>query len=170
MTKLDLAKKYKLYYKAGNSPELADFSKIHYLSIEGKGEPAGNVFMNKIEALYPLAYGIKKVYKDQGQDFVVPKLEGLWWVESDLPALEIPRTEWCWKLLIMMPDFVTKEIFLSVRSTVAEKKKNSTIEEISFEHIKEGKCVQMMHVGPYSSEPETINMLLTSALHKKYSK
>ncbi len=49
--------------------------------------------MNKTEALYPLAYGIKKVYKEQGQDFVVPKLEGLWWVESDLSALEIPRNE-----------------------------------------------------------------------------
>ncbi len=96
-------------------------------------------------------------------------MEGLWWVESDLPALETPRTEWCWKLLIMMPDFVTKEVFLSVRSTVAKKKKNSTIEEISFEHIKEGKCVQMMHVGPYSSEPETINMLLTFITENKLS-
>ena len=159
MTKLDLAKEYKSYYKAGPKPEIVEFDTVRYLTIEGKGEPAGEVFTSKVEALYPLAYGIKKVCKDQGNDFGVPKLEGLWWVEDNKPVLEVPRNEWCWKLLIRMPDFVSREMMLSIQPEVSKKKKNDLIQEISFESITEGKCVQIMHIGPYSTEPETINVL-----------
>ncbi|MCP4726002.1 MAG: hypothetical protein GY863_13250 [bacterium] len=160
MTKLDLMKEYKTYYKAGLKPEIEVFNSIKYLAIEGQGEPAGEVFTRKIEALYPLAYGIKKECKATGNDFGVPKLEGLWWVDSNKPALEVPREKWCWKLLIRMPDFVSKEMVLSLQPEVSDKKKNDLIKEISFETITEGKCVQIMHIGPYSAEPETINRLL----------
>lgn len=160
MAKLDLLKEYRSYYKAGKKPEIIKLQGANYLSIEGKGEPAGKVFVSKVEALYPLAYGIKKICKEQGNDFGVPKLEGLWWVEGDTPALEVPRGEWCWKLLIRMPEFVSKEIMASVQPDVTKKKSNALIQEISFETITEGKCVQIMHIGPYSTEPETINLLM----------
>ncbi len=45
----------------------------------------------------------------------VPKLESLWWVAGDIPALEIPRSEWRWKLLIRMSEFITKELMFSVQ-------------------------------------------------------
>lgn len=159
MPKLDLTKEYKSYYKAGKKPEIVEFGEADYLTIEGKGEPAGELFVSKVEALYPLAYRIKKICKEQDNDFGVPKLEGLWWVEGNEPALDVPRSEWCWKLLIRMPDYVTKEMMASIQPEIAKKKKNDLIQEISFERITEGKCVQIMHIGPYSTEPETINML-----------
>ena len=56
MAKIDLMKKYKSYYKAGSEPEVVEFHEANYLTIEGKGEPAGAVFVSKVEALYPLAY------------------------------------------------------------------------------------------------------------------
>jgi hypothetical protein len=160
MAKLDLVKEYKSYYKAGNKPEVVEFQEANYLSIEGKGEPAGDLFVSKVEAFYPLAYEIKKICKEQGNDFAVPKLEGLWWVEGDTPALQVPRSEWCWKLLIRMPEFVTEDMVVSVQAEVARKKKNDLIKEIAFEKIAEGKCVQIIHVGPYATEPETINSLM----------
>ena len=160
MPKLDLAKEYKTYYKAGKKPEVVEFDEANYLTIEGKGEPAGEVFVSKVEALYPLAYGIKKICKEQDRDFGVPKLEGLWWVQENKPALDVPRSEWCWKLLIRMPDFVTEEMMASVQPEVAKKKKNEIIQDISFKKITEGKCVQIMHIGPYATEPETISLLM----------
>ncbi len=160
MAKLDLVKEYKAYYKAGTKPEIVEFGAANYLTIDGKGEPAGELFTSKVEALYPLAYGIKKICKDKGNDFGVPKLEGLWWVDSNKHALEVPRNEWCWKLLIRMPDFVSREMMVSIQPEVSKKKKNDLIHEISFEEITEGKCVQIMHIGPYSTEPGTINKLL----------
>ena len=30
---------------------------------------------------------------------------------------------------------------------------------MQFEKITEGKCVQIMHLGPYSTEPDTINQM-----------
>ena len=160
MSKLDLAKEYKSYYKASAKPEIAEFAEANYLAIEGKGEPAGEVFVNAVEALYPLAYGIKKVCKEQGNDFGVPKLEGLWWVEGNKPALEVARSEWCWKLLIRMPEFVSRDMMESVQPDVAKKKKNDLIRDISFETFAEGKCVQVTHVGPYSDEPQTIEAMM----------
>ena len=169
MPKLGLAKEYKPYYKAGKKPEIVEFDEANYLSIEGKGEPAGEVFVSKVEALYPLAYGIKKICKEQDKDFGVPKLEGLWWVEENTSALEVPRREWCWKLLIRMPEFVTKEIMQSVQPEVAKKKKNDLIQEIKFKQITEGKCIQIMHTGPYSTEPETISILMEFVADNNYS-
>ncbi len=160
MPKLDLAKEYKSYYKAGTKPEIAEFGEANYLTIEGKGEPAGEVFVNAVEALYPLAYGIKKVCKEQGNDFGVPKLEGLWWVEGTKPALEVPRSEWCWKLMIRMPEFVSRDMMESVQPEVAKKKKNDLIRDISFESFNKGKCVQVTHIGPYSDEPQTIEVMM----------
>ena len=70
MAKLDLVKTYKLYYKAGRKPEIAEFTEINYLAIEGVGEPAGVKFVSKVGALYPLAYGIKKICKEQDNDLI----------------------------------------------------------------------------------------------------
>lgn len=126
------------------------------MTIEGKGEPGGKEFTKKVEALYPLAYGVKNICKKEGKDFGVPKLEGLWWVESDKPALEVPREEWRWKLLIRMPDFVTSEIVEKARDEVFKKEGIELIKEIKFEKIKEGKCVLILHIGPYSTEPKSL--------------
>ena len=158
--KLDMVKADKAYYNAGNTPEIVEFGPHPYLTLVGQGKQAGEEITRKVEALYPLAYGVKKHCKDQGKDFGVPKLEGLWWVEEDTPALEVPRSRWHWKLLIRMPDFVDSEIVDAVQEPVA-KKKNDLIREVAFEQIAEAKCVQMMHLGPYATEPETIETLLS---------
>ena len=159
MGKTDLVKQDKEYYSAKKKPEIREFVELNFLTISGKGEPAGIEFTKAVEALYPLAYGIKNIYKKQDMDFAVPKLEGLWWVNSEKNALEVPRSEWHWKLLIRMPDFVTAENFEQAKINVIKKKGIEKIKEIHFEKITEGKCVQIMHIGPYSSEPETINQL-----------
>ena len=121
-TKINFVKEYKQYYTAKNTTSVVEFGKVPYLSIQGKGEPAGEVFTKAIEALYPLAYGVKNICKKEGQDFGVPKLEGLWWVKSNKPALEVPRSKWYWKLLIRMPDFVTLEIVKEAKENVIKKK------------------------------------------------
>ncbi len=159
MEKTDLVKQDKEYYSAKKKPEIREFKELNFLVIEGKGEPAGIEFTKAVEALYPLAYGIKNIYKKQEMDFAVPKLEGLWWVNSEKDALEVPRSEWYWKLMIRTPDFVTNENFKQAKINVIKKKGIAKINEIQFEKITEGKCIQIMHVGPYSTEPETINQM-----------
>jgi hypothetical protein len=131
--------------------------------IEGKGAPGGEEFQAKIAALYSLAYGVKMLMKKEGKDFTVAKLEGLWWVDSDKPYTETPREEWRWKLLIRQPEFVTPEIVEKAMKEVMKKKEKvrgkgerELLKEVRFEKIREGKCIQILHVGPYSAEPETL--------------
>jgi len=159
MQKTDLVKQDKEYYSAKKKPEIREFKELNFLTIEGKGEPAGIEFTKAVEALYPLAYGIKNIFKKQEMDFAVPKLEGLWWVNSEKNALKVPRSEWYWKLLIRMPNFVSVENFEQAKTNVINKKGIEKIREIQFEKITEGKCIQIMHIGPYSTEPETINQI-----------
>ena len=122
MGKTDLVKQDKEYYSAKKEPEIREFKELFFLTILGKGEPAGIDFTKAVEALYPLAYGIKKICKQVEKDFAVPNLEGLWWVKSDKPALEVPRSEWYWKLLIRMPNFVTEEMIEQAKTKVIKKK------------------------------------------------
>lgn len=155
-TKIDLVKEGKAYYTAKTKPQIVEFPEIPYLAIEGKGEPAGKTFTEAVQSLYPFAYGIKGICKKIGKDFAVAKLEGLWWVKSSKPYLEVPRQEWYWKLLIRLPDFVTSEITEKARLEVMKKKKVDLLKDIKFEKIAEGKCVQILHIGPYATEPGTI--------------
>ncbi len=159
MIKIDLVKEDKNYYSAKVNPEIRRFNSFNYLAVLGKGEPAGKEFTKAVEALYPLAYGIRKIYKLNKMVFSVPKLEGLWWVNSDKPALEVPKKDWCWKLLIRMPDFVSKNVFEQAKIEVIKKKKIELINKIVFENINEEKCIQILHVGPYSTEPETLKKI-----------
>ena len=158
-TKLDLTKEFRNYYRAKATPEVIELDEAPFLTLEGKGEPGGSEFARKIEALYPVAYSVKNLSKKQGQDFVVPKLEALWWVDSDKLALEVPREEWRWKLLIRLPDFVTGQMVETAKEETFKNKALELAKMTKFERLKEGKCVQAMHVGSYSSETETIEKM-----------
>jgi len=158
-TKLDLTKEYKSYYTAKTTPEIVEIEEGKFLTIEGKGAPGGDEFQAKVGALYSLAYGIKILSKKEGKDFAVAKLEGLWWVDSDKPWHEISREEWRWKLLILQPEFVSSELVEKDKKEVIIKKKIELVNEVKFEKMKEGKCVQILHIGPYSTEPESLTKM-----------
>jgi hypothetical protein len=156
--KLDLAKTDKTYYSAGLEPALVEFPELPYLTVEGQGSPDGEYFARSVEALFTVAYGVKGLCKKENRDFTVPKLEGVWWwADLRKQVHEVPREEWFWKLLIRMPDYVDKETAEAARALAAAKKKDlEPIPRVSFERIREGRCVQILHVGPYSAEPITM--------------
>src|SRR5689334_16163609 len=130
MEKLDLTKKYKAYFTAKTKPELIEIGPATFISICGKGDPSGEEFLKRIEALYPVAYTLKFAFKAKGKDFVVSKLEGLWWFdEKKYPnknitnsSTDVPRSEWEYRLLIRLPEFVTKNDFDKAVQTALEKK------------------------------------------------
>lgn len=159
MEKLDLKKKYKAYYSATKTPAIIDAPSIMCLVITGQGEPAGESFNNKIEALYTLAYGVKKIYKLQGKDFAVPPMGGLWWLNGNKSVLEVHPSEWNWKLLIHLPDFVRHSIVEEAKAEVLKKKKLDLVKEVAFEKFEEGKSIQVLHIGPYTAEEPTVEKI-----------
>ena len=167
-TKLNLTEVYKSYYTAKTTPEIVEIEEGSFLTIDGKGAPGGKEFQAKVSALYSRAYGVKMLMKREGKDFTVAKLEGLWWVDSNRPYTEVPREEWRWKLLIRQPEFITSGIVEEARRRVVEKKKLELVNEVKFERMKEGKCVQILHIGPYSTEPESIAKDLSEGVNRSH--
>ncbi|MNV69285.1 hypothetical protein D3C71_1621890 [compost metagenome] len=56
-----------------------------------------------------------------------------------------------------MPAYVTAEDVDVARSAAAAKKKElKMISDVAYETLHEGRCVQILHVGPYATEPETL--------------
>lgn len=166
MRKLDLTKIYKSYYTAKTKPELVEFGEARYLAIRGKGDPSEKPFAERIETLYPIAYTLKFLYKERGKDFVVPKLEGQWWYDERkysgrtiTNAVEIPRSEWEYRLLIRMPDFITRNDFDQALALASAKKKLPLAGDVAFFEMEEGRCVQMLHVGPFSTEIESLKVI-----------
>ncbi|WP_409417137.1 GyrI-like domain-containing protein [Flavobacterium sp. PS2] len=166
MNKLDLTKTDKVYYTAKTKPQIIHIEKAHYLSIVGKGDPSGEAFANNIQALYPTAYAIKFMCKALNNDFVVPKLEALWSfdeekynnVSIDEAPLKIPRSEWNYRIMIRMPDFVTKEQ-VETAIDIAIKKQIKLASTIEFYEMTEGKVIQILHIGPFANEPETLKQI-----------
>ncbi|RJE85238.1 hypothetical protein D3P07_21560 [Paenibacillus sp. 1011MAR3C5] len=160
--KLDLAKTDKLYYTASLEPRLVHFPELNYVAIEGQGDPNGERFQKSTEAIYTVAYGVKGLCKREQADFTVAKMEGLWWVDSDVEdPLTVPREEWRWRIIIRMPDFVAADQVASARLAAAKKKPvlAELIQTVAFLPIQEGDCVQIMHIGPYSEEPATLERM-----------
>jgi hypothetical protein len=162
MSKTDLTKLHKALYTAQSAPALIFVPPGHYLSITGKGDPDGGVFADSTQALYTAAYGIKNVYKQSGQDFVVSKLEGTWWVNVnplEVNPLEVPRDEWHWQLLIRMPDYVVSAVVQQTLKAVFLKKQLPLLQQVTLTTLAEGKSMQIMHTGPYSEEPATLQIM-----------
>jgi len=167
MEKLDLTKKHKNYYWAAAEPEIVQIEPAQFLSIRGKGDPDGEGFAENIQALYSTAYAIKFMFKKRDKDFVVAKLEGLWWFDKTNYAglsitessQKVPRSEWEYRLLIRLPDYVSVADVQSGIETVLSKKSLTLANNVEFYEMSEGKCVQTMHLGPFSTEPESLEKM-----------
>lgn len=160
MTKLDLTKLFKRYYSAPLTAQLTTIEKGLFLTIMGQGDPNGEAFAENTGTLYTVAYGIKALHKQAGHDFTVSKLEGFWWVED--PAadpFQVPRDQWHYELAIRLPDDVTSQQLSAAIITAEKKKKSMLFRKVDMKTIEEGKCVQIMHIGPYSEEPVSLKKL-----------
>ena len=159
--KVDLFKIHSSEYVQPEDPLLVETSPANYLAIDGMGEPGGDQFTRRLGALYAVAYTLKMTSKKAGHDYVVGKLEALYWgVSGPGDFSSEPMSDWNWKLMIRIPDFVSEA---EVAGAIADcKKKKSDVAEIGkvkLEWIDEGTCVQILHIGPYSDEERSIRRM-----------
>jgi len=164
--KLDLYKLHATDYVKPKHPVLVATKPGRYLAINGSGDPNGPAFAEAVGALYAMAYTIKMGRKRLGQDFKVAGLEGLWWgAGADTSGWMVDQTKktWRWQLLIRMPDTVKERCLVMAAQLLQEKGKGKAVARVKLERIAEGKCVQMLHVGPYAAEGPTVDAMLAFA-------
>jgi len=160
--KLDLYKLHKAEYVTPRKPVLVRTKPAKYLAISGQGAPGGTRFSACIGALYGLAFTIKMTRKFAGkQDYAVCKLEGQWFFDGDPVA--VPKDQWKWKLMIRTPDFISQEDLKTAVGALLKRGKSREVEEVTLETIDEGVCAQMLHVGAYEKENETVALMRSFA-------
>ncbi len=163
--KVDLSKLCKDDYVAPNKPVLLDLKPATYLAISGQGAPGGPEFTAKVGALYAVAYTVKMTRKFGGkQDYTIGKLEAQWWaLDPKACFASLPKEQWCWKLLIRTPDFVQPAELAGAVAALAKKGKAPEAAQVALESLSEGRCVQMLHIGPYNREGDTVARMDTFA-------
>jgi hypothetical protein len=158
--KIDLYKIHKAEYAAKRKPAMVELKPANYLAIAGRGAPGGEAFTASIGALYGVAFTIKMTRKFAGKpDYAVCKLEGQWWTERDQDFAKTPPGQWRWNLLIRTPDFITDADLRAAVAVLLKRGKGAEVKNVRLEELAEGRCVQMLHVGPYDKVHETIALM-----------
>ena len=168
MEKLDLKRELKyLYVPSAKKIEAVDVPLMNFIMIDGAIEPdqapgTSPLFQENMQAMYGAAYSLKfslKLRKENPVDYPVMALEGLWWVEDGLFDIRKPGN-WKYTVMIMQPDLVTPELFGEALAQMRKKKGDQpAYARLRLEKFHEGSCVQTMHIGPYATEPETIERM-----------
>lgn len=153
--KYEWRKAEKSLYGVKASPKVVDVPQQSFIMLDGTGNPNLPGFAEEVSALYALAYAIKMDYKkshanQEFQDFTVYPLEGIW---QQKEQGELVKEELIYTIMIAQPSFISKEMVKEALEKVKVKKPNAHYEKIRFETIKEGKCLTMLHLGSFDSEP-----------------
>ena len=160
MEKIDFKKKLKnLYQPSAKKVEIVEVPEMNFLMVDGAGDPnTSQAFSDAIEALFPLAYTLKFMVKksDMAIDYGVLPLEALWWADDMSAFAAGNKDDWKWTVMMMQPEFITKEMVEMATTEVERKKQPVSLPLVRFESFKEGKAAQTMHIGPFSEEGPTI--------------
>lgn len=161
--KYEWRKQEKELYGVKGSPSLITVPKQAFLTIKGKGNPNKADFSERVGVLFSLAYQIKMQYKKMdrnGQsghtppeydDFAVFPLEGVW--TSGNAEDPLNKDDFLYTIMIKQPGFISKELFELSCQIVKEKKPHAFLNEVVFDTMEDGLCVQLLHTGAFDDEP-----------------
>jgi hypothetical protein len=159
MEKIDIKKAYKsLYQPSTHAVSEVDVPTFQFLMIDGMGDPGSSPeYGSAVEALFSVAYTLKFMVKKgpQAIDYGMMPLEELWWADDMNAFVDNRRDQWRWTMMIMQPDFITAAMMDEAMATV-RKKKGLSLDGLRLEHFTEGRCAQILHIGPFSEEGPTI--------------
>ncbi|WP_298486770.1 GyrI-like domain-containing protein [uncultured Maribacter sp.] len=174
-TKHEWRKAEKALYLPKTKPELIEVSAQKFITISGAGNPNSQHFANCVSVLYPISYAIKMNAKKMKQpsigyfDYTVYPLEGLWDLNEEAKKRyngTLNKDDLVFKLMIRQPDFVSQDFFSEMLALTKKKKPHSLLENLKFETITDGKCIQMMHIGHYDDEPKSFKLMEQFALEQ----
>ena len=161
----DFKKEYKEFYMPKNKPEIVAVPQANYIAVRGKGNPneIDGAYQQAISILYAVAYTLKMSYKTEHKiegffEYVVPPLEGFWWQDNVDGIDYADKAAFNWISVIRLPEFITKKDFEWAVETASEKKKLDC-SSAEFLTVDEGLCVQIMHIGAFDDEPQTVALM-----------
>jgi len=168
MLKYEWRKKEKDSYLPKAKPELVDVPEYKFVTIAGEGNPNSEHFSEYIGVLYTVSYAIKTTLKKREpkpkgyMGYTVYPLEGVWDISKEARKTfngMVNKDDFVYTLMIRQPDFVSDTFFKEMLDLAKKKKPYALLDQVQFETIREGKCIQMLHIGPYDNEPENFKTM-----------
>lgn len=159
MTKIDLKRELRqLYAPSAREVVEVEVPRLRFLMIDGQGDPNTTpAYTEAVQALFSVSYAARFMLKrSAGIDYAVMPLEGLWWADDPAAFASNDRARWRWTMMILQPDFVEDLVLEAAMEQVRRKKGLAAMDRIRLEHLTEGRCAQVLHVGPFSEEGPTI--------------
>lgn len=167
----------KVLYGSGEQPVEVDVPALGFFTLEGRGSPDAPEFQEKVEALYALSYAVRMAHKTPSPpegwyEYTVYPLEGVWDLggksaeeqvaakREKRPPAPFDKNDLIYTLMIRQPSFVTPEYAQTMLEATRERKKLPTLTSARFEVRTEGRCVQMLHKGPFTDEPASFKKML----------
>ena len=175
MTPFDYKKEYKALYLPKEMPSIVEVPSMQYAAVRGHGDPnePDGEYGRAVAVLYGISYTIKMSYKGSRKvdgffEYVVPPLEGFWWMEGGAPGVDYRnKSGFNWISIIRVPEFVTEEVFAWAKEE-AQRKKGIDTSLAELITVSEGLCVQCLHIGSYNEEPATVAKMDRYLLEQGY--
>lgn len=163
MLKIDHRKTLKhLYQPSSKTPVLVDVPSMNFLLMDGKGKPNGSGFQQAASTLFPVAYTLKfMIRSDSDVDYHVMPMEVQWRINRE-------AKEFNWTMMLMQPEYVTAELVNEAQQKVLPKVESSLLEQVRFESVAEGMCVQFLHIGPYEGMDTAMERMIATAEAQGY--
>ena len=158
----------KKFYFPNVIPEKINVPKFNFYTIEGKGNPNDDNFAEYVSVLFSLSYAIKmglksgEVVPKNYTDYAVYPLEGVWDINEEAKrnmAGKLDKNSLVYKLMIRQPAFITADFAAENIELTKKKKPHKLLDQVKFETIEEGSCVQMLHMGSFDNEPQSFKLM-----------
>jgi len=168
MKTLDLKVDLRAFFRpSAKKPEVIEVPRFKFLMIDGAIEQdlapgTSPFFQESMESIYGIAYTLKFMVKKRDNapfDYPVMALEGLWDVIDGKFDINI-KDNWVYTLMILVPDLIRQDDFEEALSQLRKKRGDQpAFSRLRLDEFEERLCVQMMHIGPYATEPETLEKM-----------
>lgn len=168
MEKIDFKKVLKpLYTPPAEAFVVVEVPEMQFVQIDGQGDPNTALeYRRAVEWLYGVSYAAKFAVKAAvGRDYVVPPLEGLWTADDPESFVRREKEQWRWTMMIMAPDFVTRDIFNHAMDKTGEKLGTSPT-SLRLASYAEGVSLQTLHIGSYDDEGPVLGRLHKDVMPK----
>lgn len=172
---MDIYQQYKSYYTAREQPEVVETEQASYVSILGKGSPGTAIFYEKKKAIKEFVTALENNHAETDFAFSSSVVEIFsWFDEAKVGYVDIGNFYTTvdldflqYRIAIRIPDFITIE---HIKQVAGQKQDISFVKDFELFTYTAGTCVQLLHVGPFAGELDTLPELQKFATSNGYRK
>ena len=148
-----------LYLPPSDDFTLIEVPRIKYFMLDGQGNPKLPAHAEAIRWLWATVYPIRRIAKERmGKRFIEPPLEGLYWTEDPADFAEGRLDKLSWRLMIPAAEWMDEALLQEAIASAAERLGDPPA-SLRLEHMQEGLCAQIMHIGPPAGQRASLECL-----------